>query len=42
MLLPQSPCYERGVREIALARYYNVTTDYLLGLTNERRPFRKR
>lgn len=40
--------YETGVYEIptwaviALARYYNVTTDYLLGLTREKRPFPKK
>lgn len=40
--------YEKGIREIptwaviALARYYNVTTDYLLGLTREKRPFPKK
>lgn len=32
--------YERGIRDIptdvliALAKYYNTTTDYILGLTN--------
>ncbi len=37
--------YETGKVEIpvsyliALARYYNVSTDYLLGLSDERRPF---
>lgn len=40
--------YERGVRKlpidslIILARYYDVTTDYLLGLTEERKPFPKK
>lgn len=39
--------YERGANEmpirhlIRLARYYDVTTDYFLGLTNEKRPFPK-
>lgn len=33
--------YERGIRDIptdiliALAKYYNTTTDYILGLTDE-------
>ncbi len=37
--------YENGQRQIplecliALARYYNTSTDFLLGLTNERRPY---
>jgi len=37
--------YERGANEmpirhlLRLARYYNVTTDYFLGLTNEKKPF---
>ena len=26
---------------IILANYYNVSTDYLLGLTNERKPYPK-
>ena len=39
--------YERGVRTIPidklalLARYYDVSLDYLLGLTNERKPYPK-
>lgn len=39
--------YERGVRKlpidslVVLARYYDVTTDYLLGLTEKRKPFPK-
>ncbi len=39
--------YEMGIRLIpidklvALAKYYNVSTDYLLGLTNERKPYPK-
>ncbi len=37
--------YENGQRQlpldalIALARYYRTSTDYLLGLTDERRPY---
>ncbi|HIS75635.1 MAG TPA: helix-turn-helix transcriptional regulator [Candidatus Merdivicinus excrementipullorum] len=40
--------YETGKNEIPvsfaiiLARYYDVTTDYLLGLTKERKPFPKK
>lgn len=39
--------YEIGVRLIPidklviLSNYYNVSTDYLLGLTNERKPYPK-
>lgn len=38
--------YENGQRQIpigvliALARYYNTSTDYLLGLTRQRKPYR--
>lgn len=38
--------YETGHRQIpiefliALARYYNTSTDYLLGLTDEKRPYK--
>ena len=37
--------YENGQRQIpislliALAKFYNTSTDYILGLTNERRPY---
>lgn len=37
--------YEMGIRLlpidklVKLAEYYNVSTDYLLGLTNERKPY---
>lgn len=37
--------YEKGIREIPvwaliqLARYYNTSTDYILGLTNKREPY---
>lgn len=37
--------YERGANEmpirhlILLAKYYDVSTDYLLGLTKEKKPF---
>ena len=40
--------YEKGEHEIPtwaviqLARFYNVSTDYLLGLTREKRPFPKK
>ncbi len=39
--------YEMGIRLlpidklVILANYYNVSTDYLLGLTNERKPYPK-
>lgn len=38
--------YETGQRQIpldlliALAKYYHTSTDYLLGLTEERKPYR--
>ena len=38
--------YENGLRQlpidvlIALAKYYHTSTDYLLGLTDERKPYR--
>lgn len=38
--------YENGHRQIpidcliALAKYYNTSTDYLLGLTDERKPYK--
>lgn len=40
--------YEQGRRKLSvdalvtLAQYYDVSTDYLLGLTGERRPFPKK
>lgn len=40
--------YERGANEmpirhlIRLAKYYDVSTDYLLGLTKEKKPFQKK
>ena len=40
--------YERGKREIPtcfvikLATFYNTSTDYLLGLTNDLKPYRKK
>jgi len=39
--------YEKGIREIPvwalikLAKYYNTSTDYILGLTNKRKPYCK-
>ena len=39
----QYSLYENGLRtipiEIILSKFYNVSTDYLLGLTNERKPY---
>ena len=38
--------YENGQRQlpievlVALARYYGTSTDYILGLTDERKPYR--
>ena len=38
--------YENGQRQlpldclIALAKYYKTSTDYILGLTNERKPYK--
>ena len=40
--------YELGLRDIPtevlilLAKYYNTSVDYLLGLTNERKPYNKK
>ena len=40
--------YELGLRDIPtevlilLAKFYNTSVDYLLGLTNERRPYDKK
>ena len=40
--------YENGKRQIPLealiklAKYYNTSTDYLLGLTDERKPYKRR
>ena len=40
--------YETGRRQIPLealiklARYYNTSVDYLLGLTDERKPYKRR
>lgn len=40
--------YERGLREIPvnvvikLAKLYGTSTDYILGLTNEKRPYKRR
>lgn len=37
--------YEKGIREIPvwalirLAKYYNTSTDYILGLTNRQEPY---
>lgn len=41
----QYSLYENGLRTIPiekliiLSKFYNVSTDYLLGLTNERKPY---
>ena len=45
--LKQYSLYETGIRLIpidklvTLAKYYNTSTDYLLGLTDERKPYPK-
>lgn len=45
MKQPQYSRYERGLRDIPtdilirLARLYHTSTDYLLGLTNETKPY---
>lgn len=44
---PQYNKYERNVQEIpvrhviTLAKFYNVSADYILGLTNEKKQFPK-
>ncbi|MBQ8893534.1 MAG: helix-turn-helix transcriptional regulator [Clostridia bacterium] len=48
MKQPQYSRYERGLRDIPtdilirLARLYNTSTDFLLGLTNDPRPSHKK
>lgn len=45
MKQPQYSRYERGLRDIPtdilirLAAYYKTSTDYILGLTDERKPY---
>lgn len=47
MKQPQYSRYERGVRDlptdilIRLAKFYGVSTDYILGLTNQSKPHYK-
>ena len=47
MKQPQYSRYERGLRDIPtdilirLARLYGTSTDYILGLTNNSKPYRK-
>ncbi len=47
MKQPQYSRYERGLRDIPtdilirLAQFYQTSTDYILGLTNHSRPYRK-
>lgn len=47
MKQPQYSRYERGLRDvptdvlIRLARFYNTSTDYILGLTNCSKPYNK-
>lgn len=47
MKQPQYSRYERGQRDIPtdvlirLARLYNTSTDYILGLTNNSKPYEK-
>ncbi len=43
----QYSLYENGIRLIPidklifLAKYYNTSTDYILGLTNDKKPYRE-
>lgn len=47
MKQPQYSRYERGLRDIPtdilirLAKFYKTSTDYILGLTNNSRPYNK-
>ena len=47
MKQPQYSRYERGLRDvptdvlIRLAKFYNTSTDYILGLTNDSAPYRQ-
>jgi len=47
MKQPQYSRYERGIRDIPtdilikLAKFYNTSTDYILGLTTETTPYKK-
>ncbi len=47
MKQPQYNRYERGLRDIPtdvlirLAKLYKISTDYILGLTNDSEPYRK-
>ena len=47
MKQPQYCRYERGLRDIPtdilirLARFYGTSTDYLLGLTDRKEPYRR-
>lgn len=47
MKQPQYSRYERGLRDIPtdilikLAKLYETSTDYILGLTNETEPYKK-
>lgn len=47
MKQPQYSRYERGLRDvptdvlIRLAKFYNTSTDYILGLTNDSTPYRQ-
>lgn len=48
MKQPQYSRYERGLRDvptdvlIRLARLYHTSTDYILGLTNQSKPYMKK
>lgn len=39
--------YEKGINEISikylieLSKYYNTSIDYILGMTNEKKPYKK-